>query len=139
MLSHIAVGEIMLSKSGSVDPSNFPDEAFDLYSIPAYDAGQPEVVLGREIGSAKQVVQPGDTLLSRIVPHIRRAWVVGNNRGRRIIASGEWIVFRSDRFNPSYLSHLLIAEPFYARFMQTVSGVGGSLLKVAERLASARG
>ena len=125
----IALGDLMLSQAGSVDPSKFPDECFDLYSIPAYDAGQPDVVFGREIGSSKQIVQPGDVLLSRIVPHIRRAWVVGNKRGRRIIASGEWIVFRSDKFDPNYLRYLLVAEPFYARFMQTVAGVGGSLLR----------
>jgi type I restriction enzyme, S subunit len=129
MVSNIALSEIMPSRSGSVDPSRFPDESFDLYSIPAYDVGQPEVAFGRQIGSAKQIVQPGDVLLSKIVPHIRRAWVVGNNRGRRIIASGEWIVFRSDRFHPNYLRHLLVAETFYARFMQTVAGVGGSLVR----------
>ena len=128
-LSSIALDEIMPSKSGSVDPSKFPDEPFDLYSIPAYDTRQPEVTFGRQIGSAKQIVQPGDVLLSRIVPHIRRAWVVGSYRGRRIIASGEWIVFRSERFHLNYLRYLLIAEPFYAQFMQTVAGVGGSLLR----------
>ncbi len=125
----VQLGELMSGRSGSVDPSRFPEEAFDLYSIPAYDRGQPEVLLGRQIGSAKQVVQPGDVLLSRIVPHIRRAWVVGQHRGRRLIASGEWIVFRSGRFHPNYLRHALVADSFYARFMQTVSGVGGSLLR----------
>jgi type I restriction enzyme, S subunit len=129
MVSNITLNEIMASKSGSVDPSKFLNETFDLYSISAYDAGQPEVAFGRQIGSAKQIVQPGDVLLSRIVPHIRRAWVVGDSRGRRIIASGEWIVFRSNRFHPSYLRHLLTTEPFYAQFMQTVAGVGGSLLR----------
>ena len=125
----IPLGEIMASKSGSVDPSKFPDEVFDLYSVPAYDGGHPEVIAGRDIGSAKQVIQPGDVLLSRIVPHIRRAWVVGKQRGRRMIASGEWIAFRGKRFHASYLRYLLLADRFHARFMQTVSGVGGSLLR----------
>jgi type I restriction enzyme S subunit len=74
-------------------------------------------------------VRPGDVLLSRIVPHIRRAWVVGPERGRRIIASGEWIVFRGDGVEPSYLRHLLVGDAFHAEFMRTVSGVGGSLLR----------
>lgn len=127
--SSIALGEIMASKSGSVDPSKFPDEVFDLYSIPAFDSGHPEVVAGSAIGSAKQVVRPGDVLLSRIVPHIRRSWVVANGSGRRIIASGEWIVFRSDRVHPDYLRHVLVGDPFHAQFMNTVAGVGGSLLR----------
>jgi type I restriction enzyme S subunit len=119
----------MAEKSGSVDPSKYPDEVFDLYSIPAFDSGKPEVRAGNEIGSTKQVVQPGDVLLSRIVPHIRRSWVVGENDGKRLIASGEWIVFRSPQINPRYLSYFLVGDPFHSRFMQTVSGVGGSLLR----------
>jgi type I restriction enzyme S subunit len=125
----LLLGELIAEKSGSVDPSKFPDEMFDLYSIPAFDSGQPEVRAGNEIGSAKQVVQPGDVLLSRIVPHIRRSWVVGKNDGRRLIASGEWIVFRSPQINPRYLRYFLVGDPFHSRFMQTVSGVGGSLLR----------
>lgn len=67
----IALGEIMATKSGSVDPSKFTAEIFDLYSIPAFDKGAPEVVAGSAIGSSKQVVKPEDVLLSKIVPHIR--------------------------------------------------------------------
>jgi type I restriction enzyme S subunit len=119
----------MPPKSGSVDPSRFPDEIFDLYSVPAFDKGKPEVIAGRAIGSAKQIVKPGDVLLSKIVPHIRRCWVVRKNRGRRMIASSEWIVFRNDKICPNYLSRVLTANSFHARFMQTVSGVGGSLLR----------
>jgi len=125
----IALGDIMATKSGSVDPSKFTDEIFDLYSIPAFDRGEPEVVAGSEIGSAKQVVEPGDVLLSKIVPHIRRSWIVGKERGRRIIASGEWIVFRSERAHPDYLRQVLVGDPFHTQFMNTVAGVGGSLLR----------
>lgn len=125
----IVLEQIMPPRMGSVDPSAFPHEDFDLYSIPAFDHGEPEVLEGSQIGSSKQVVQPGDVLLSRIVPHIRRAWVVGHNRGRRIIASGEWIVFRGEAVDPGYLRHVLVSDPFHAEFMRTVSGVGGSLLR----------
>lgn len=119
----------MVSRGGSVNPLQFPDEEFDLYSIPAFDAGRPEIALGIEIGSTKQIIQPNDVLLSKIVPHIRRAWVVGDDRGRRLIGSGEWIVFRSEKVFPSYLRHVLVGDPFHQQFMQTVSGVGGSLLR----------
>jgi len=122
-------GDLMADRLGSVDPSRYPDEEFDLYSIPAFDAGASDLVFGKDIGSAKQVVQPGDVLLSKIVPHIRRTWVVGKNRGRRIIASGEWIVFRSDRIEAKYLRHVLVGDPFHAHFMATISGVGGSLMR----------
>jgi len=125
----VTLGDIMATKSGSVDPSKFTEEVFDLYSIPAFDRGEPEIVAGSEIGSAKQVVEPGDVLLSKIVPHIRRSWVVGKERGRRIIASGEWIVFRNERASPDYLRQVLVGDPFHTQFMNTVAGVGGSLLR----------
>lgn len=128
-LDKIALGEIMALKIGSVDPSKFHDEVFDLYSIPAFDSGKPEIIDGSKIGSAKQIVQPGDVLLSKIVPHIRRSWIVGENQGRRLIGSGEWIVFRSKKVHPEYLRHVLVADPFHVQFMSTVSGVGGSLLR----------
>jgi type I restriction enzyme S subunit len=125
----VALGELMSTKTGSVDPSKYEDEVFDLYSIPAYDRGAPEVAEGSTIGSSKQIVQPRDVLLSKIVPHIRRTWVVGEDRGRRLIASGEWIVFRSPRAEPEYLRQVLRSDPFHVQFMKTVAGVGGSLLR----------
>jgi type I restriction enzyme S subunit len=74
-------------------------------------------------------VQPNDVLLSRIIPHIRRAWVVTKGSGHRQIASGEWIVFRNAEIDPSYLRQVLLSDPFHLQFMQTVAGVGGSLLR----------
>ncbi len=112
-----------------MDPRRFPNEDFDLYSIPAYDSGKADVVPGEAIGSAKQVVEPNDVLLSRIVPHIRRAWVVGPRNGHRQIASGEWIIFREKNVHPQYLRHVLLGDDFHSRFMMTVAGVGGSLMR----------
>lgn len=129
MKGFIPLGDAMVKRGGTVDPAKHPDELFDLYSIPAYDRGAPDQVLGAEIGSAKQIVQPGDVLLSRIVPHIRRAWIVGPDNGRRLIASGEWIVFRSEKFDPAWLRHFLLGDRFHREFMATVAGVGGSLLR----------
>jgi type I restriction enzyme S subunit len=125
----VALSELMASRVGSVNPIKFPNEVFDLYSIPAFDKGAPEVAVGTSIGSSKQIVRPGDVLLSKIVPHIRRSWIVGNDRGRRLIASGEWIVFRSERIDQAYLRNVLVGNSFHSEFMQTVSGVGGSLLR----------
>ena len=112
----------------TVDPRSSPDELFELFSIPAYDAGRPEVLRGSEIGSQKKLVETGDVLLSRIIPHIRRAWVVtANEAGLRQIASTEWIVFASSEIEPNYLRHVLASDSFHVQFMQTITGVGGSL------------
>jgi len=123
------LSEIMGTRLGSIDPSRYPDETFELYSIPSYDAGNSEVLLGSEIGSAKQILNPGDVLISKIVPHIRRTWVVSESKGYRILGSGEWIVFRNDCVDKNYLRLILKSDPFHREFMKTVSGIGGSLLR----------
>ena len=125
----ISMGDIALRKGGSVDPKKHPDEVFELYSIPAFDTGAPEVVAGSTIGSSKKAVQPNDVMISRIVPHIRRACVVGPASRHRQIASGEWIIFRDEHIWPKYLRWLLVGDVFHSAFMRTVSGVGGSLLR----------
>jgi type I restriction enzyme, S subunit len=125
----VPLSELMADKVVGLDPSRTPEETFELWSIPSYDEGLPDVVLGSDIGSAKKCVAPDDVLLSRIVPHIRRSWIVAPKANYRQIASGEWIVFRDKRFVPAYLRHFLISDPFHAQFMSTVAGVGGSLLR----------
>jgi restriction endonuclease S subunit len=121
----------MLKRGGSVDPSRFVNETFELLSIPAFDKGVSEIVEGRNIGSSKKCVEPNDILLSKIVPHIRRCWVVPPIGKYRQIASGEWIQFRSDRLHSEYLKFFLISDPFHCQFMSTVSGIGGSLLRAS--------
>lgn len=125
----VELSELILKRNGSVNPTKFLDETFELHSIPAFDKGHPEILKGSEIGSSKQIVRQNDVMISKIVPHIRRASVVPKAGEFRQIASGEWIVFRSERFEPNYLKHVLVSDNFNKEFMATVSGVGGSLLR----------
>jgi type I restriction enzyme S subunit len=83
-------------RKGAVDPAQFPDEQFHLFSIPAHDVGDaPEVKFGREIGSSKTAVEPGDCLFSKLNPRIPRTWIVPNSTGSRQIASTEFWPVRS--------------------------------------------
>ena len=91
----VAAGELMAPKRGSVDPSRHRDEVFDLYSIPAFDAGEPDVVryaIGPATDCGSRMF-----LLSKHRPHIRRAWVVGPERGRRVIVSVNGSFFAAPR------------------------------------------
>lgn len=126
----VPAAELMVKRGGSVNPANYPDETFELLSIPAFDKGVPEIVEGKAIGSSKSCVQPDDVLLSKIVPHIKRCWVVPAPQGTyRQIGSGEWIIFRSDKVHPPFLKHFLTSEIFHKQFMNTTAGVGGSLVR----------
>lgn len=122
--------------TGVVNPALFPKEEFDLYSIPAYDNLVPEKLLGTQIGSSKKVVQECDVLLSRIVPHIQRSWIVGPSQGRRQIGSSEWIIFDGSKISAEYLRYFLLSYDFHQKFMKTISGVGGSLTRANPNLTA---
>lgn len=121
----VKLGEIQ-RKVSSINPAKSPDQEFVLYSVPAYDIGTPEKTLGNSIKSNKIELEPSDVLLSKIVPHIRRSWLVGEHETPSI-GSSEWIVYRDRRFDPRYLRNFFHSDYFHAQFMQTVAGVGGSL------------
>ncbi len=126
--AQMTIGDCQAQTSG-VDPRKFPDELFDLYSVPSYTNYRPDSTLGRDIGSAKQEVREGDVLLCKIVPHIRRGWTVPAATGHRQIASGEWIVFRDHGLDAEYLRRFVLSDGFHEQFMQTIAGVGGSLTR----------
>jgi type I restriction enzyme M protein len=129
-IPRVPTEKFMVRGLPTVDPSKCKGETFELWSIPSYDIGAPEIIRAEDIGSSKKSVQPNDVLLSRIVPHIRRSWVVEENpKGLRQIASGEWIVFRSNEVLPHFLKYLLVSDPFHSQLMQTLTGVGGSLTR----------
>ncbi|MBK7911501.1 MAG: restriction endonuclease subunit S [Candidatus Pollutiaquabacter aromativorans] len=132
----IELGFFMKRGTGVVNPALFPKEEFDLYSIPAYDNLVPEKLLGTQIGSSKKVVQECDVLLSRIVPHIQRSWIVGPSQGRRQIGSSEWIIFDGSKISAEYLRYFLLSYDFHQKFMKTISGVGGSLTRANPNLTA---
>ena len=61
-------------QSITVNPTYNPTQAFELYSVPVFNTGCPEFLLGNEIGSTKQVVKKDDVLLCKINPHLNRVW-----------------------------------------------------------------
>jgi type I restriction enzyme, S subunit len=132
----IELGELYLKKGVSLDPSKFPDETFEYYSIPAYDSGNPEIIKGSEIGSSKKVFHPYDVVLSRIIPHKRRCWIIDKANGLRQIGSGEWITFRSKDIEPTFLRYYLMSNLFNAKFLKTIKGVGGSLMRADPKQVS---
>lgn len=128
------LGDIRLDKSKGVEPSKSPDRAYELYSVPSFETGLPELLHGRDIGSNKQAVEPGTVLLCKINPRINRAWVVGNHSEHQKIASTEWIPFFQQKgVMPHYLAYFLRQESVRDFLAMNASGVGGSLMRVTYR------
>jgi type I restriction enzyme, S subunit len=118
-------------RNQTFNPTKAGEEEFVLYSVPSHETGEPEIVRASEIGSNKQFVTAGDTLISKINPRLNRTWVVGRHPGKHIIASTEWIVFaRSPAFIPEFLSYFLQQGIVRDFLSHNASGVGGSLTRV---------
>lgn len=112
-----------------VNPHNFPKYTFELYSVPSSAIDYPEIILGIDIGSSKQAVEPGDVLLCKINPRINRVWFVTGYTDNKLLASSEWIVFRNKNILPKYMMFCMRAAYFREFMLSNVSGVGGSLMR----------
>lgn len=135
--SEVELGEVFGRKRGSaLAPAKQPDRRFELYSVPAFKTGRPERPLGAEVGSSKQAVLPGTVLLCRINPRINRVWIVGERTDDPQVASTEWIALRRvEGVAPRFLMYALRAPAARGHLTSSVSGVGGSLMRV--RMAAA--
>ena len=122
--SWIRVEELAVKRK-TIDPSTLTNDEIELWSIPAFDAGVAEKVSPGDIGSSKKVVQVGDVLLAKIVPHIKRVWVVSESANSLMkLASTEWLVYASELFLPEFMGLLFRSPYFRTKMMESVSGMG---------------
>ena len=127
----LTLGEVRVDQSRSIVPGKQPNDKFELYSVPSFDSGKPEIVQGQSIGSNKQTVETDTVLLCKINPRINRVWVVENYSLHPKIASTEWIpFFRSKEFLPKYLCYYMRRGEFRDHLASQASGVGGSLMRI---------
>lgn len=125
------LGDFVASRSRGIVPNKTPGKTFELYSVPSLDTGAPEIVIGAEIGSNKQIVDEGTVLLCKINPRINRTWVVSSHTVHQKIASTEWITFPPNEFfEPKYLAYYLKQDAVRDFLAANASGVGGSLMRV---------
>lgn len=123
------IGEINAYSGRNIDPSKFPEQVYELYSVPVYPTQKPEIVSGEEIGSTKQSLEPNDVLLCKINPRINRVWKTGPLGDLPQIGSSEWIVIRQPLVDADYLRYQLRENCFRDKLCAEVSGVGGSLTR----------
>ena len=121
--------QVNMFVSETIDPSNSPDEMFELYSVPNFETSVPEIILGKEIGSCKQSVCENDVLVCKINPRINRVWITGHITPYRLLGSSEWIAFRNHLLFAPYLRYYFSSLYFRELMLSNVSGVGGSLMR----------
>ncbi|MGE9986381.1 restriction endonuclease subunit S [Desulfovibrio sp. SGI.169] len=125
----VRLGDYNCYVSEIVNPEFFRENTFELYSVPSSSLGYPEIILGKEIGSSKQSVEPDDVLLCKINPRINRVWKVTGYTNNKLIASSEWIIFRNKNVSSKYIMYCMKSKYFREYMLSNVSGVGGSLMR----------
>ena len=128
-IQYTSLKSINMYKSESINPAKYPNEIFEVYSVPAFETGHPEYLHGEEIASNKNIVQKDDILLCKINPRINRVWVVADESEHQNIASSEWIVIRTKEYNPEFLAWYLRTPKFQQLMTSEVTGIGGSLTR----------
>jgi type I restriction enzyme S subunit len=120
-----ALAELGAEVRASVVPAT--DVEYELYSVPAFATGAPELVRGSAIGSAKRAVDPGDVLLCKINPRINRVWIVNNASGRPQIASPEYLIFRTTAPGLARYVRWYLTSPRFREWIKlSVEGATGS-------------
>jgi type I restriction enzyme S subunit len=130
---HGTLGQIAERLSGSTNPIARPEETFELFSIPAFDADhRPEVVLGATILSSKTVLTEPAVLVSKLNPETRRVWDVRPSLGDRSVCSGEFVpLVRRDNVSLSYIHSIaLFDDGFWDHLLAHTTGTTGSRQRV---------
>ena len=126
------INQILNLQKDSLDPATAPDEAFDHYSIPAFDAGKyPAKELGSSIKSQKFLVGDGDLLVSKLNPSTPRVWIPFASSGRRAICSTEFLVCRtSSVFGRAYAYCLASSDAI----VEALTGLAGGTSNSHQRI-----
>jgi type I restriction enzyme S subunit len=128
----VRLGEVARLRKGTTDPQSAPESNFELFSIPACDAGEADVVLGSLIKSAKTLVQPDDVLISKLNPHIPRVWQVTSSRGFTQVSSTEFLPLVPDatRLDHGYLRQVLVTPDFVDSLVGSIEAATKSRSRV---------
>jgi len=123
-----SVGSTASLSKQQIDPQENAEEAFDHYSIPAFDAGSNAVTeTGGSIKSQKFVVVAESVLFSKLNPRIARVWLPPASDGRRQIASTEFlVVVPRPGWSRYFLYCLFQQEEFRNALAQSASGTSNS-------------
>lgn len=114
----------------SINPADFPDQEFKLFSIPTLDATKSYgIELGINIRSNKFVLEGNDLLVSKLNPWFNRVVYVMNEVNQ--ICSTEFVVWRTPSHEiKNYLYMVATSPSFIAFCTKTATGTSNSHKRV---------
>lgn len=120
----VRMGNVTTIIRDTINPSNYPEEVFDYYSIPAYqENGRAAYEIGKNIKSQKLVVEANDVLFGKLNPRVPKVWFVVNSEKRKI-TSTEFIPLRvvHETISAEYLYYLCWSDYVMPKAQELVSG-----------------
>jgi type I restriction enzyme S subunit len=119
------IGDFFTEGLKSINAPDTPNQTYELWSVPSFETGAPEIVTGAQVGSTKRELRDGTILLGKINPHLNRIWVVSRRTNHPMIASQEWInITAGDTWDTGYLARLLSSPSFNRSICATAQGMG---------------
>ncbi|MCY3609601.1 MAG: restriction endonuclease subunit S [Acidimicrobiaceae bacterium] len=120
-------------KRNNIKPYESLHEAFDHYSIPAFDANRrPSIDSGIDIRSGKYLLTGQSILVSKLNPRIPRIWRTDATTGnRRAVASTEFLVLTEPvRWSLAFIYGLVSSSEFIGSLASTAGGTSTSHQRV---------
>lgn len=130
------LGDVVATEKRTVQPEQFAQRLVQHFSIPAFDAGErPHEVDGASIKSAKIELSRPVVLLSKLNPHLPRAWVVTPDQVMPALCSTEFLPLVPDERHISlgYLYAVVQSDSFRAAMASRVTGTSTSHQRVKPR------
>jgi len=126
------LGEIVTMHREGINPSGFPSEQFEHFSIPSFDEGRmPAIDLGATILSNKYLIDESCVLLSKLNPRIPRVWLPSPTGTRRTITSTEFLVLRPKAgFSREFIYAKCCSDEFAGQFASLAIGTSTSHQRV---------
>jgi len=121
-------GDLARIEREGVNPSEFPREEFECFSIPAFDNGrQPAIESGETILSAKYRIDDSCVLLSKLNPRIPRIWLPQPSGQHCAITSTEFLVLKPQSgVTREFIYSKCCSEEFVAQFASLAIGTSTS-------------
>ncbi len=122
--------DITKVSTDTINPMNFPEKEFKLYSIPAFDeTGTFIIERGEKIMSNKFTVKNSDVLVSKLNPQFNRVVYATNDKD--LICSSEFVVWRTENKSiKNYLYMIAKDAPFIDYCTRSASGTSHSHRRV---------
>jgi type I restriction enzyme, S subunit len=125
--------DLAVCHTKNITPSDTPQEEFEHFSLPAFDAGPtPAIDRGDTIKSNKTLMPQDAVLLSKLNPEIERVWVSEPASDGPQVCSTEFLVFTPTAVSSRALLFGLFTESSFRAMLQSmVTGTSKSHQRVS--------